>query len=42
MNPQETNYFLQLLTRIKVNLPEYPNKALKEEIERAIKQLRGL
>ena len=42
MDQRETQYFLNLLTRIKVNLPEYPNRLLKEEIERAIKQLRGL
>lgn len=42
MDQRETQYFLQLLNRIKVNLPEYPNKALKEEIEKIIKQLRGL
>lgn len=42
MSPQENQFFIQLLTRVLVNLPEYPNKALREELEKVIKQLRGL
>jgi hypothetical protein len=41
MDQNEAQYFIQLLTRVKVNLPEYPNKALKEELENVIKKLRG-
>lgn len=42
MDQRESQFFIELLTRVKVNLPEYPNKALREELERVIKQLRGL
>ena len=42
MDQRESQYFLELLRKIYVNLPSYPNKALKEEIEKVIKQLRGL
>lgn len=42
MDQRESQFFIQLLTKVKVNLPEYPNKTLREELERVIKQLRGL
>jgi hypothetical protein len=42
MDQREQQYFLQLLTKIKVNLPDYPNRLLKEEIEKVINQLKGL
>jgi hypothetical protein len=42
MDQKRNQYFLELLRKIYVNLPAYPNKALKEEIERVIKQLRGI
>ena len=42
MDQNETQYFIQLLSRCRVALPQYPNAALRQELEDIIKRLRGL
>ena len=41
MDQQEAQFFIALLSKVKVRLQQEPNKNLIEELNRVINQLRG-
>jgi hypothetical protein len=42
MDQNEKEFFVSILNRCRVALPQYPNAALRQELENIIKQLKGL